>query len=85
MDNFDPYNVFLAIATNIAQRLETGFVVQGHIYTRSSDLIHSALLTLPILIEILSVCTTVPLHISNIIIFSKFGDLSFSLCSILES
>ncbi len=28
---FDPYNVFLAIATNIPQRLETGFVVQGHI------------------------------------------------------
>ncbi len=30
-DNFDPYYVFLAIATNIPQRLETGFVVQGHI------------------------------------------------------
>ncbi len=30
MDNFDPYNVFLAIATNIPQRLKTGFVVQGH-------------------------------------------------------
>ncbi len=27
----DPYNVFLAIATNIPQRLKTGFVVQGHI------------------------------------------------------
>ncbi len=26
-DHFDPYNVFLAIAT-----LKTGFVVQGHIY-----------------------------------------------------
>ncbi len=25
------YNVFLAIATNIPQRLKTGFVVQGHI------------------------------------------------------
>ncbi len=31
MYNFDPYNVFLAIATNIPQRLKTGFVVQGHI------------------------------------------------------
>ncbi len=31
MDNFEPYNVFLAIATNIPQRLKTGFVVQGHI------------------------------------------------------
>ncbi len=30
--NFDPYNVFLAIATNIPERLKTGFVVQGHIY-----------------------------------------------------
>ncbi len=31
IENFDPYNVFLAIATNIPQRLKTGFVVQGHI------------------------------------------------------
>ncbi len=30
--NFDPYNIFLAIATNIAQWLKTGFVLQGHIY-----------------------------------------------------
>ncbi len=29
--NFDPYSVFLAIATNIPQRSKTGFVVQGHI------------------------------------------------------
>ncbi len=35
MDNFDPYNVFLAIATNIPQRLKTGFVVQGHICHRA--------------------------------------------------
>ncbi len=31
INNFDPYNVFLAIATNIAQQIKTGFVVQGHI------------------------------------------------------
>ncbi len=31
MYHFDPYNVFLAIATNISQRLKTGFVLQGHI------------------------------------------------------
>ncbi len=30
--NFEPYNVFLAIATNIPQRLNTGFVLQSHIY-----------------------------------------------------
>ncbi len=36
MNNFDPYNVFLAIATNIPQRLKTGFVVQGHIYITKS-------------------------------------------------
>ncbi len=30
--NFDPYSVFLALATNKPQRLKTGFVVQGHIY-----------------------------------------------------
>ncbi len=29
--NFDPYNVFLAIATNIPVLLMTGFVVQDHI------------------------------------------------------
>ncbi len=29
IDNFDPYNVFLAIATNIPQRLMTDFVLQG--------------------------------------------------------
>ncbi len=32
MDNFDPYNESLAIATNIPQRLKTAFVLQGHIY-----------------------------------------------------
>uniref|UniRef100_A0A8C2JJR7 Cell migration inducing hyaluronidase 1 n=1 Tax=Cyprinus carpio TaxID=7962 RepID=A0A8C2JJR7_CYPCA len=31
INKFDPYNVFLAIATNIPQRLKTGFVVQGHV------------------------------------------------------
>ncbi len=31
IDNFDPYGVFLAIATNIPQRLKT-FLVQGHIW-----------------------------------------------------
>ncbi len=31
IDNFDPCNVFLAIATNIPQRLKTAFVLQGHI------------------------------------------------------
>ncbi len=30
MDNFDPYSVFLAIATNIPVLLMTGFVLQGH-------------------------------------------------------
>ncbi len=29
--NFDPYNVFLSIATNIAVLLKTAFVLQGHI------------------------------------------------------
>ncbi len=31
MYNFDPYNVFLAIATNILMLLKAGFVVKGHI------------------------------------------------------
>ncbi len=32
MYNFDPYNVLLAISTNIAVLLMTAFVLQGHIY-----------------------------------------------------
>ncbi len=28
--NFDPFNVFLAIDTNIPVRFMTGFMVQGH-------------------------------------------------------
>ncbi len=31
MDNFDPYNVLLSIATNIPVLLMTVFVLQGHI------------------------------------------------------
>ncbi len=31
IDNFDPYNVLLAIATNIPVLLMTAFVLQGHI------------------------------------------------------
>ncbi len=31
MDNFYPYNGLFAIDTNIPQRLQTGFVLQGHI------------------------------------------------------
>ncbi len=36
INNFDPYSVLLAIATNIPQRLKTGFVVQGHIFIQNS-------------------------------------------------
>ncbi len=32
MYNFDPYNVLLDSATNIAVLLMTAFVLQGHIY-----------------------------------------------------
>ncbi len=32
MDNFDPYNVLLAIATNMPVLLMTAFVLQSHIY-----------------------------------------------------
>ncbi len=34
MDNFDPYNVLLSIATNIPVLLMTAFVLQGHKYIR---------------------------------------------------
>ncbi len=40
-DNFDPYNVFLSIATNIPQRLKTqvpGLKVQGHIYINCTNI-----------------------------------------------
>ncbi len=32
INNFDPYNLLLAIATNIPVLLMTGFVLQGHRY-----------------------------------------------------
>ncbi len=32
IDNLDPYNVCLVIATNIPVLLKTGFVVHGYIY-----------------------------------------------------
>ncbi len=35
MDNFDPYNVLLSIATNIPVLLMTAFVLQDHIYVAS--------------------------------------------------
>ncbi len=41
MDNFDPYNVLLAIATNIPVLLKTAFVLQGHIYILSLVLMSS--------------------------------------------
>ncbi len=40
IDNFDPYNVFLAIATNIPQRLKTGIVVQSHTHTHTHTYIY---------------------------------------------
>ncbi len=39
--NFDPYNVFLAIATNIPVLLMTGFVLQGHICTSEPFIFNS--------------------------------------------
>ncbi len=38
IDNVDPYNVFLAIASNTPQRLEAGFVLQGHKYVKTCKL-----------------------------------------------
>ncbi len=35
--NFDQYNLFLVIATNIPQQLKTGFVLQGHILSIVPD------------------------------------------------
>ncbi len=41
--NFDPYNVFLAIATNILVLFMNGFVVQGHIFHGNDhSFLHSA-------------------------------------------
>ncbi len=36
MYNFNPYNVLLAIATNIPQRLKTGFVLHARINQNKS-------------------------------------------------
>ncbi len=43
IDNFNPYNVFLAIATNVPVLLMTGFVLQGHI-CNYLQLLHNKLL-----------------------------------------
>ncbi len=40
--NFDPYNVLLAIATNIPVLLMTASVLQGHIHTISYCIVNSA-------------------------------------------
>ncbi len=40
IDNFDTYNVFLVIATNILQWLKTGFMVQGHIVQRDTRFLY---------------------------------------------
>ncbi len=37
IDNFDPHNVLLAIATNIPVLLMTGFVLQGHMWNWLCD------------------------------------------------
>ncbi len=37
MDHFDPYNVLLAIATDIPVRLMTDFVLQGHTYSMNVE------------------------------------------------
>ncbi len=39
MYNFDPYNVLLVIATNIAVLLMTGSVLQGHICDRNMQFV----------------------------------------------
>ncbi len=44
MYNFDPYNVLLAIATNIPVLLMTAFVLQGHIYIFNICFINSVIL-----------------------------------------
>ncbi len=38
MDNTDPYNVFLAIVTNIPVLRMTAFVLQGHISIKSDTI-----------------------------------------------
>ncbi len=49
IDNFDPYNVLLAIATNIPQRLKTAFVLQGHIcHAKCAKMIKSKYLCIQI-------------------------------------
>ncbi len=41
IDNFDPYDVLLAFATNITVLLMTAFVVQGHISENPWNKMHS--------------------------------------------
>ncbi len=55
---FDPYNVFLAIATNLPQRLETwALVVQGHICCFKSE---QLVITIFIVLERLGLLEMIP-------------------------
>ncbi len=40
INNFDPYNILLAIATNTPQRLNTAFVLQGQVYSAALDVMY---------------------------------------------
>ncbi len=52
MYNFDPYNVLLAIATNIPVLLMTAFVLQGHILIKVTDM--NTIVLVPLLLYTLA-------------------------------
>ncbi len=56
--NFDPYNVLLAIAINILQRLQTGFVLQGHKYLTLNFYVVNAFIIFDFYDSVIQFCVT---------------------------
>ncbi len=85
------YNVFLAIATNIHQWLETGFVVQGHICVKFKFMFlalaadHTCLalacLSSPLLLDLLFKCLACADAISDLYVGSGCTILTFKTAS----
>ncbi len=70
MYNCDPYNVLLAIATNIAVLLMTAFVLQGHITHMQNQIYY---LTYLIIFPSIFVCVEMVLVLQDSIPFAVIG------------
>ncbi len=79
MDHFDPYNVLLAIATNIAVWFMTGFVVQGHKYSIQLENVKKLLNT--VLFIMFSYLFLYCVFVNSILL--KYCFELFAICSVI--